>query len=83
MFTPVKPVENNTLPLFITTVVKGTPVNASVPMVVTDEGMIIDVKAAFVHSLNAFVPILVIVFPIVTLVKLVVERHEFAGIAPA
>ena len=83
MFTPVKIVAKTTLPLFITTVVKGTPVNASVPTLAIETGIVIDVNAAFVHSLNAFEPILVIVFPIVTLVKLVVERHEFAGIAPA
>ena len=82
MFTPVKIVENNTLPVFITTVIRGTPVNASVPTLATETGIVIDVKAAFVHSLNAFVPILVIVFPIVTLVKLVMDKHELSGIAP-
>ena len=56
-------------------------VNALSPIVVTASGIAIVVTD--VQPLKALCPILVIVLPIVTLVKLVLPTHEFAAIAPA
>ena len=56
-------------------------VNALSPIVVTESGITIAVTD--VQPLKALCPILVIVLPIVTLVKLVTEAAELAGMAPA
>ena len=63
-------------------VIPVLPLNAYVPMLVTDEGIVIDVNDEFVHSLNAFEPIPVILVPIVTLVIAVLPLHAFASIVP-
>ncbi len=59
----MKTVENNTPLLFITTVVKGTFVNASPPMDVTKLGIVIEVNN--VQPLKTQTPILVTVLGIV------------------
>ena len=54
--------------------------NALSPIVVTVSGIAIVVTN--VQPLKALCPILVIVLPIVTLVKLVLEKQAFAGTIP-
>ena len=67
-------------PFAIVTVVKPDPVNTFAPIIVTEGGIVILVKP--LQLWNALAPILVIWFPIVTLVTPVFPSQILFGIAP-
>ena len=62
----------------IYTVINPEPVNASPPILVTESGIVIDVKLE--QSWNANSPILVTILPIVTCIKLSEPGTWLAGI---